>query len=136
MSPEELRSAVLRLSVSDRLRLLWDLVRSLLGWQRAIDSAAPAEPSLERAIARIEQLIDRALAAHPDWEPHLKQPVLDRVVSVLAQSPDRWQEILAAPEETLQKRVSLWLVMETFSNITAEESDAEKAELVAMIEGK
>ena len=61
---------------------------------------------------------------------------LNRVVSVLAQSPDRWQEILAAPEETLQKRVSLWLVMETFSHITAEESDAEKAELVAMIEGK
>lgn len=136
MNPEELRSAALRLSVGDRLRLLWDLVRSLLGWHGAIAPAAPAEPSLERAIARIEQLMDRALAAHPDWEPNLKQPVLDRVVSVLAQSPDRWQEILAAPEETLQKRVSLWLVMEAFSNITAEESDAEKAELVAMIEGK
>jgi hypothetical protein len=136
MNTADLRSAALRLSVGDRLRLIWDLVRSLLGWGEAIESAVPAEPSLEQAIARIEHLMDQSLAAHPDWDPRLKQPVLDRVASVLAQSPDRWQGILAAPEEALQKRVSLWLVMETFSNIAAEESEAEKAELIAMIEGK
>jgi hypothetical protein len=136
MNSGDLRSAALRLSVGDRLQLIWDLVRSLLGWDGAIESAAPAESSLEQAIARIEQLIDQALATHPDWDPGLKRPVLDRVSSSLSQSPDRWRAILAAPEKTLLKRVSLWLVMETFSQITDEESDAEKAEFVAIIEGK
>ncbi|MFG3818377.1 hypothetical protein [Limnothrix redekei] len=136
MNPGDLRSAALRLSVGDRLRLIWDLVRSLLGWDGAIEPAAPAEPTLEQAIARIEQLIDQALAAHPDWDPGLKRPVLNRAASSLSQSPDRWRAILATPEETLLKRVSLWLVMETFSQIAAEESDTEKAELVAIIEGK
>ena len=44
--------------MGDRRRLIWDLVRSLLGWGRAIESARPAEPSLGGAIARIEHLID------------------------------------------------------------------------------
>ena len=54
MNRSQVREMTLRLSVGDRLLLLWDLVRSLLWPGR---SRGPVVVSKAAAIARIEQVI-------------------------------------------------------------------------------
>jgi hypothetical protein len=136
MNPGELRSAALRLSVGDRLRLIWDLVRSLLGWDGAIESAAPAEPTLEQAIARIEPLIDRAASDQPHYQPQLKIRLLDHLRHTFAQSPNHWQMLLAMPEAELSKKVALLLATEALLTASEDESEADQAELHQLIEGQ
>ena len=106
MSPEELRSAVLRLSVGDRLRLLWGVVRSLLGWGRAIDSAAPAEPSLERAIARIESLLDQILLTTDLASSVNRSTLLQHLEQSLATDPDLCRSVLQQSTESLTKAIT------------------------------
>lgn len=136
MNPGELRSAALRLSVGDRLRLIWDLVRSLLGWDGAIESAAPVEPTLERAIARIEPLIDQAASHQPHYQPQLKTRLLDNLPHTFAQSPNHCQTLLAMPEAELAKKVALLLATEALLAASEDESEADQAELQQLIEGR
>jgi exonuclease VII small subunit len=106
MNAGELRSAALRLSVGDRLRLIWDLVRSLLGWQRAIESAVPAEPSLEQAIARIESLLDQILL-DTDLAPLVdRSTLLQHLTALLATDQDLCQTVLQQSTESLTKAIA------------------------------
>jgi hypothetical protein len=136
MNPGDLRSAALRLSVGDRLRLIWDLVRSLLGWDGAIEPAAPVEPSLERVIARIEPLIDRAASHQLHYQPQLKIRLLDNLRHTFAQSPNHWQTLLAMPEAELAKKAALLLATEALLAASEDESEADQAELQQLIEGR
>jgi hypothetical protein len=106
MNAADLRSAALRLSVGDRLRLIWDLVRSLLGWGRAIESAVPAEPSLEGAIARIESLLDQILLT-PDLAPSVdRSTLLQHLTTLLATDQDLCQAVLQQSTESLTQAIT------------------------------
>ncbi|OCQ89134.1 hypothetical protein AMR42_01420 [Limnothrix sp. PR1529] len=106
MNPGDLRSAALRLSVGDRLRLIWDLVRSLLGWDGAIEPAAPAEPSLERAIARIERLLDPILLTSDLAQSVDRSALLEHLKELLIADPDLCQAVLQQSTESLQKAIT------------------------------
>ncbi|MBD2554189.1 hypothetical protein H6G51_12945 [Limnothrix sp. FACHB-708] len=136
MNPGELRSAALRLSVGDRLRLIWDLVRSLLSWDGAIKPSVPAEPSLEGAIARIEPLIDQAASHQPHYQPQLKTRLLDNLRHTFAQSPSHWQTLLTMSEAALSEKVALLLATEALLAASENESEADQAELQQLIEGR
>lgn len=136
MNPGDLRSAALRLSVGDRLRLIWDLVRSLLGWDGAIKPSVPAEPSLERAIARIEPLIDQAASHQPHYQPQLKTRLLDNLRHTFAQSPSHWQTLLVMSEAELSEKVALLLATEALLAASEDKSEADQAELQQLIEGQ
>ncbi|OCQ89137.1 hypothetical protein AMR42_01440 [Limnothrix sp. PR1529] len=136
MNPGDLRSAALRLSVGDRLRLIWDLVRSLLGWDGAIEPAAPTEPSLEQAIARIEPLIDQAASHQPHYQAQLKTRLLDNLRHTFAQSPSHWQTLLTMSETALSEKVALLLATEALLAASEDESEADQAELQQLIEGR
>ena len=85
MNRLELRELTLRLSIADRLLLLWDIVRSVFGGR----SAEPSQvvPSKEAAITRIENLVDRLSEIQPNIKTNsannLKVQVMARVLSLI-----------------------------------------------------
>ncbi|RFP61783.1 MAG: hypothetical protein BJG00_004740 [Limnothrix sp. CACIAM 69d] len=126
MNSGELRSAALRLSVGDRLRLIWDLVRSLLGWHGAIELAAPAEPSLERAIARIERLLDPILLTSDLAQSVDRSVLLQHLQELLEGDSDLCQAVLQQSTESLKKAIADIAIAhaattELTQNCTAEE---------------
>jgi hypothetical protein len=133
MNPGELRSAALRLSVGDRLRLIWDLVRSLLGWDGAIESAAPAEPTLERAIARIERLLDPILLISDLAQSVDRSALLEHLQELMAADPDLCQAVLQQSTESLQKAITdIALAKAATAELTQSCTAEELAELAAI----
>lgn len=134
MNRLELRELTLRLSIADRLLLLWDIVRSVFSGR----SAEPSQviPSKEAAIARIETLVNRLWLTRDIFQYTTRSDVMAQFDQLLDNNTPLWATVLQQSESELEKAIEdIAIVYAVGAGFAQEYSPEELKELESVSAG-